>query len=249
MKRFESFAFPLSNVILLTSRAYADYLTPFLLTENPQINVLQFVHPNQISDLPDDFLLASRLISFGTRYYILPSLLGRIGYGSYNFHPGSTAYPGWAPFLYAIYDQAKTYGVTVHEMSPKIDAGKIISLVEFDVPDAIIPQALVDLTTAHMLALFKTLCSQFANRTDYLPAMNAQWQKTPNRKRDFAAMCQLPLDIDETELKRRIFAFGDSDGEVFPYIILEGKKYRLAFDGDHPDRYSHWLHGVRFVIE
>jgi hypothetical protein len=46
-----------------------------------------------------------------------------------------------------------------------------------------------------------------------------------------------------------VFAFGDSDGEVFPYLMIEGQKYRLAFASDHPDRYSHWLHGIRFVIE
>ena len=249
MKRFATHDYPLANVILLTSRAYADHLTPFLLSDNPDINVLQLVHPNQISDLPDEFLLASRLISFGTRYYIPANLLERIGYGSYNFHPGSTAFPGWAPFLYAIYEGADQYGVTVHEMSPKIDAGKIVAVTEFAIPHRITPQNLVDLTTDHMVALFKELSASFVNQSHYLPAIDVHWQRTPNRKRDFAAICALPLDIDATELKRRIFAFGDSDGEVFPHIVIEGKKYRLAFETDHPDRYSHWLHGIRFVVE
>ena len=249
MKRFEINPHTLSNVILLTSRAYADYLTPFLLTENPAINVLQLVHPNQINDLPDEFLMSSRLISFGTRFYIAPKILERIGYGSYNFHPGSTAYPGWAPFLYAIYENTKKYGVTVHEMSPKIDAGKIVSLLEFDIPPHTTPQQLVDLTTAHMVSLFQQLANQFAKQTSYLLPIGAQWQKSPNRKRDFAALCHIPQGIDAAELKRRIFAFGDSDGEVFPYLFIEGKKYRLAFENDHPDRYSHWLHSFRFVID
>jgi methionyl-tRNA formyltransferase len=249
MKRYATHDFALANVILLTSRAYADHLTPFLLSNNPAISVLQFVHPNQINDLPDDYLLASRLISFGTRFYIPASLLERIGYGSYNFHPGSTAYPGWAPFLYAIYEGATRYGVTVHEMSPKIDAGKIVAVSDFDISHGMPPQKLVDLTTNHMVALFKTLSASFVNDTDYLPSIDVQWQRSPNRKRDFAAICALPLDIDETELKRRIFAFGDSDGEVFPHIMVDGKRYRLAFHDDHPDRYSHWLHGIRFVVE
>ena len=70
MKRFENNHQALSNVILLTSRLYADILTPALIAENPRINVLQLVHPNQVADLDDDFLLSSRLISFGTRFYI-----------------------------------------------------------------------------------------------------------------------------------------------------------------------------------
>jgi len=249
MKRFEKNDYQLSNVILLTSRAYAEYLTPFLLSENPGINVLQLVHPNQIDDLPDDYLMASRLISFGTRFYIPARILARIGYGSYNFHPGSTFYSGWAPFLYALYDGATQYGVTVHEMSPKIDAGKIIAVVDFDIPPNSTPQELVDLTTVSMVDLFKELSSQFANQIDYLPSIGVEWKRAPNRKKDFAAICHIPLDIDESELKRRVFAFGDSDGEVFPYLMIDGKKYRLAFASDHPDRYSHLLHGIRFVIE
>ena len=249
MKRFMSNEYALSNVILMTAQSYADYLIPFLLNENPKINVLQLVHPNQISDLPDDYLMSSRLISFGTRYYIPAKILERIGYGSYNFHPGSRAYPGWAPFLFAIYDGAKKYGVTVHEMSPKIDAGKIVSAVDFDIPPNITPQQLVNITTAHMLDLFVKLSAVFANKQDYIDLSGIEWQNLPKRKKDFATICHIPLDIDEPELKRRIAAFGDSDGEVFPYLTIDEKKYRLAFDGDHPDRYSHWLHGVRFVIE
>ena len=60
---------------------------------------------------------------------------------------------------------------------------------------------------------------------------------------------EIPLDISKEELNRRIFAFGDSDGNIFPYLISNAKKYRLAFDTDHPDRHSIWLHDTRFVIE
>ena len=249
MKRFVNNEYALSNVILMTSRSYANYLIPFLLDENSKINILQLVHPNQICDLPDYYLMSSRLISFGARYYIPPKILERIGYGSYNFHPGPTNYPGWAPFLYAIYDGAKKYGVTVHEMSPKIGAGKIISVVDFDIPPDAKPQELVDLTTAHMMDMFVKLSPFFVNHPGYLACADIDWQKSPTRKKDFAAICNIPLEIDEHELKRRIAAFGDSDGEVFPFLMIDGKKYRLAFDSDHPDRYSHWLHGIRFVAD
>jgi len=249
MKRFVNNECALSNVILMTSRSYANYLIPFLLNENSKINILQLVHSNQICDLPDYYLMSSRLISFGARYYIPPKILERIGYGSYNFHPGPTNYPGWAPFLYAIYDGAKKYGVTVHEMSPKIGAGKIISVVDFDIPPDAKPQELVDLTTAHMMDMFVKLSPFFVNHPGYLACADIDWQKSPTRKKDFAAICNIPLEIDEHELKRRIAAFGDSDGEVFPFLMIDGKKYRLAFDSDHPDRYSHWLHGIRFVAD
>jgi len=249
MKRFTNNQYALSNVILLTSRSYADYLITILIAENSTINVLHFVHPNQIDELPDEYLQSSRLISFGTRYYIQPKILARIGYGSYNFHPGSTLYPGWAPFLYAIYEGAKKYGVTVHEMTSKIDAGKIVSVVEFDIPPNTAPQKLVDITTSHMLIMFSNLSSLFVNQTDYLQWIDVEWQNKPNRKKDFIEICNISLDIEKEELKRKIFAFGDSDGDIFPYVLIDNKKYRIEFDNDHPDRHSHWLHGVRFVVE
>ena len=65
----------------------------------------------------------------------------------------------------------------------------------------------------------------------------------------YDVMCHITLDISEEELNRRVFAFGDSDGTIFPYLIKDNKKYRLSFDTDHPDRHSHWLHGKRFVID
>ena len=249
MRRHASNQYKFSNIVLMTSHFHAKIITEILVAENEKINVLHFIHPNQLADLPEDYLMSSRLISFGSRHYISPDILEQIGYGAYNLHPGPTNYPGWAPFYYAIYDQATRYGITFHEMTAKIDAGDIVHVREFDIPPHSTTQELVNLTEFHMFEQLKELAPALANQAEYLPTTDLKWQRLPLKKKDFVAICHIPLDISAQELNRRIFAFGDSDGNIFPYLIAGGKKYRLAFDSDHPDRHSYWLHGKRFVIE
>ena len=238
-----------NNIILMTSIYHAKILTNILISENININILNFIHPNQLKEIPDDYLMSSRLISFGSRHYIPPDILDRIGYGSYNLHPGPPNYPGWAPFYYAIYDRATRYGVTFHEMNDKIDAGKIIRVRDFDIPSGSTTQALVNLTELHMFEMIKELAPSLVNLSEYMEANGDQWQRQPLKKNDFLAICNIQMNISFEELNHRIFAFGDSDGTIFPYLIKNNKKYRLAFDADHPDRHSVWLHGKRFVIE
>jgi len=249
MRRHASNKYKFNNIVLMTSHYHAKLITEIFVSENQKINILHFIHPNQLEELPDDFMMSSRLISFGSRHYISPDILDRIGYGAYNLHPGPTNYPGWAPFYYAIYDRATRYGVTFHEMNDKIDAGNIVRMRDFDIPAGSSTQELVNLTEFHMFELLKELAPSLANQADYLDTTDDQWQRLPLKKKDFLAICHIPLDISEEELNRRIFAFGDSDGSIFPYLVADNKKYRLAFNQDHPDRHSFWLHGKRFVIE
>jgi methionyl-tRNA formyltransferase len=233
----------------MTSLYHAKILTNIFIYENNKINIINFIHPNQLKGIPDDYLMSSRLISFGSTHYIPPGILDRIGYGSYNLHPGPPNYPGWAPFYYAIYDRASRYGVTFHEMNNKIDAGKIIRVRDFDIPSGSTTQELVNLTELHMIEMIKELAPSLVNLSEYMEANGAQWQREPLKKSDFLAICNIQMDISIEELNRRIFAFGDSDGTIFPYLIKDNKKYRLAFEADHPSRHSVWLHGKRFVIE
>ena len=249
MKRHTANQYKFNNIVLMTSHFYANLISNIFVEENKKINILYFIHPSQLADLPDDFLMSSRLISFGSRHYISPDILNRIGYGAYNLHPGPTNYPGWAPFYYAIYDQATQYGVTFHEMNSQIDAGDIVRVREFDIPPQSTTQQLVNLTEFHMFELLKELAPALTNQAEYLEHTNREWQRAPLKKKDFLDICNIPLDISKEELSRRIFAFGDSDGNIFPYLISNAKKYRLAFDTDHPDRHSIWLHDTRFVIE
>ncbi len=57
--------------------------------------------------------------------------------GSYNLHPGPLpAYAGLHCPSWALYHGEKQYGVTLHKMTAKIDAGPVVARAQFPISDA-----------------------------------------------------------------------------------------------------------------
>ena len=237
----------LSTILLLTSKFYTQRLIEMSVRQSPGTAVIYVEHPKELIQFGEDFLKTSRLISFGSRFYVKPELLSIIGYGSYNFHPGPPHYPGWAPFNFALYDQAANYGVTVHEMTSDIDAGNIVGTKTFKIPSSCDVQRLMDLTTEAMYALYDEMAVDFAEHEKPLLTKNENWSGHIWTKKDFETMCQIPLDVSEDELNRRIHAFGSSDGINLPYIVIGNHKFMIAEPEDSIERKSHYLYGHRFI--
>jgi methionyl-tRNA formyltransferase len=237
----------LSTIILLTSRYYTKRLIDLSVQKVPHVAVIYVQHPNELLHFDVDFLKSSRLISFGSRFYVKPELLSLIGYGSYNFHPGPSNYPGWAPFNFAIYNDASKYGVTVHQMTPTLDSGSIIGSQIFDIPPDCSVQQIMDITTEYMYALYDELVLDFATRETTLPDINENWSGHMWTKRDFEKMCQIPVDITEGELIRRLHAFGEGDSINVPYIQLDSNRFEYTTSTDDQEPESLHLFGHRFT--
>ena len=235
------------TLILLTSTYYTKRLIESAYNKTPDISVVYVQHPNELMELDIDFLKFSRLISFGSAHYIKPHILSLIGFGSYNFHPGPSNYPGWAPFSFALYEKASNFGVTVHEMTPQIDAGIIVGTKNFKIPNACDLQLLMDLTTEVMYELFDELVLDFAKRDTSLLSNNEDWSGHIWTKNDFKNMCHIPLDISKEELDKRILAFGYSDGTNFPHLYFNNHKYIIAYPEDNLERADIYVHGQRFI--
>ena len=215
--------------------------------KSPGTAVINIEHPNELIEFGEEFLQSCRLVSFGSRFYVRPEILSLIPYGCYNFHPGPPNYPGWAPFNFALYDGAQNYGVTVHEMTSTIDTGVIVGTKLFDIPRGCDVQQLMDLTTEAMYDLYNDLALPFAEQQTLLPVLESTWSGHIWTKKDFEEMCQIPLDICEEELNRRIHAFGSSDGINLPYLMIDGSKFLIADPDDSDERISHALFGHRFI--
>ena len=237
----------LSTIILLTSRYYTKRLIDLSVQKVPHVAVIYVQHPNELLHFDVDFLKSSRLISFGSRFYVKPELLSLIGYGSYNFHPGPSNYPGWAPFNFAIYNDASKYGVTVHQMTPTLDSGSIIGSQIFDIPPDCGVQQIMYITTEYMYALYDELVLDFATRETALPDINENWSGHMWTKLDFKKMCQIPVDITEGELIRRLHAFGEGDGINVPYIQLDSNRFEYTTSTDDQEPESLHLFGHRFT--
>ena len=73
------------------------------------------------------------VISYLSRWVVPEFLLERARKASFNFHPASPDYPGIGCNNFALYEDAKEYGVTCHHMASKVDTGAIIAVKRFPV--------------------------------------------------------------------------------------------------------------------
>src|ERR1700693_1646789 len=125
------------TIILLAGPAEQVAMPPVLRAHNPQLTVISVGSAGDLAALSSDLLGRARLIAFVTPEIVSTSILTRLGYGAFNFHPGPPGYPGWAPSHFALYERAVEFGATVHVMVEQVDAGPIIEVAWFPIPAGI----------------------------------------------------------------------------------------------------------------
>ena len=155
-------------------------------------------------------------------------MLDQLGYGAYNFHPGPPQYPGWAPAHFALYDQAKEFGATLHVMVQRVDAGPIVDVELFAVPADISVTDLEELAYAHLAHMFWRSAKALATCAEPLAVLPIRWNEKRNSRRGYEAICDIPLSISKDELERRIKVFGASHHGIAPTINLHGIQFRAV---------------------
>jgi methionyl-tRNA formyltransferase len=142
------------TILLLAGAAEQSILPLALRGHNPLLTVIPVGTAAELDALASDLLRRARLIAFVTAEIVPPGVLARLGYGAFNFHPGPPSYPGWAPAHFALYDEARQFGATLHVMVEQVDAGPIIDVGFFPVPADISVFGLEGLAYAHLAQLF-----------------------------------------------------------------------------------------------
>ena len=216
------------TVILLTGEVEQDVFASVLRGHNPGLEVLPVFTSGDLSAVEARVLRRARLIAFTTDVIVPRNVLARLGYGAYNFHPGSPQYPGWAPAHFALYDRATEFGATLHAMVERVDAGPIIDVAPFAIPAEIGVAALAELAYAHLAQLFWRWAKPLATRAEALAESGVRWSGKRNSRRLYEAICDIPVDIRKDELERRIKAFGVSHGGIAPTIHLHGIPFRAV---------------------
>ncbi|MGA8898130.1 formyltransferase family protein [Bradyrhizobium sp.] len=214
------------TIILLTGPIERAPLPAVLLGHNPDLEVLVIERAEQLATVSGDVLRRSRLIAFVTPVIVPKSILEQIGYGAVNFHPGPPSYPGWAPAHFALYDQADEFGATAHLMVEKVDAGPIIDLAAFLIPPNTSVFALEGMAYAHLAFLFWRMARQLACYPSLPPPLSVPWGSRRYSRNNYLSMCDIPLDISQSELDRRMRVFGGSYFGVSPTIKLHGVEFR-----------------------
>lgn len=217
----------LREIVLLTGSREAPHLSAFLKRHNPALVVTHV-------ETRDDLICAcypakpeARLIAFCTSTVVPADILEAFAGRSYNFHPGPPTYPGRHPASFAIYERARRFGVTAHEMLRRVDAGPIVGVEWFDMPPTPRLSDLERLSFEAAVRLFMRLGPLLATSPLPLATIDEHWTGWKSRQADFEAMCALPLDIGAEELDRRVRAFADGlQGTL--YVNLHGRRFRIA---------------------
>jgi methionyl-tRNA formyltransferase len=197
------------TIILLIGALERPAFASLLAAHNPGLTIIPVETLAGLNALEPDTLARARLIASATSVIVPAAVLNRLGFGAYNFHPGPPAFPGWAPAHFALYNRATQFGATAHVMVVRVDEGPIVGVETFSIPHTISVTALEGMAYARLSYLFWTLAKPLATRSEPLPHIHVKWSGTKSTRRDYAALCDIPRDIQRDELERRIEVFGE----------------------------------------
>lgn len=198
----------LDNVILLTSKTEGVHLGDVLLAHNPDLKVLVASDLPELLSVISDVEGETRLIAFCTGLIVPARALNAVMRPTYNFHPGPPTYPGSCAASFAIYDGAGRFGVTVHEMTERVDEGAIVAVDWFDLaPTARLDQVETE-AYSRLAQLFFGLAAHLAACPEPLAPIDQQWSGKKRTKADALALQDLGPDATEEDARRVARAFG-----------------------------------------
>ena len=199
------------EIVLLTGEVEGPHFRVIFESCNPGLSV---VHAETVEQLeaacgkPTPGGGLRRLIAFSTAVIVPAAVLRGLDGPSYNFHPGSPAYPGSHAASFAIYDGAEKFGATAHVMEEKVDCGPIVAVEWFDVPEDVRFLDLELQTYEALVRMLGDMAEVLATSDEPLPTLDVEWSGKKHTKAEFEAMKELQPDMEEDEIKLRFRAFG-----------------------------------------
>ena len=181
--------------------------------------------------LPEDIATweGEYIISYLSRWIVPEYLLRRAKIASINFHPASPDYPGIGCTNFALYEEAKEYGVTCHHMVPRVDTGEIIAVKRFPVFASDNVATLLTRTYDYQLVLFYDIMNLIIQGKT-LPVSEEQWTRKPFTRKEFDKLGQITHDMSKEEIMKRIRA---TTFRVWkPVIELHGFVFEFKAEND-----------------
>ena len=167
------------------------------------------------------------VISFRTHFIIPEQILNRSKLGSINIHAGSPSFPGSGAVNWALYEGVKDFGITVHEISNKVDAGNILKIYPFKVYTFDNFDTLNDRTDSQSYLAF---CDYFANyfyssEVSEIPRVDSHWSRKARRIGELDNLELIQLPLSKNELDKVIRATHTMHRA--PYIDIYGYIFKL----------------------
>lgn len=166
------------------------------------------------------------LLSFGSGVIVPSAIIERPGLLALNVHAASPQYPGRDPHHFAVYDDAKHYGATMHYMTRHVDEGPIICVEMFDVPADTSPSRLLALADNAGFRLVKQFFAHFGKYGSPPAVLDVNWGPRKTTRRMFLDLCRIDPTLSAQELQRRVRAT-EMPGFSNLFIDLHGHRFRL----------------------
>ncbi len=176
------------HIILLSDERVFGDLSEYLQRVNSAARIYQ---ANSIRELEGAMQYAARpvrLLSFLTDVIIPGDMIRDAGMAGYNIHPGPPEYPGSSPTGFAIWEQARSFGATAHELSARVDEGTIVATRSFPMPPEPDELALGDLAFSASVDLFSIVGRHCAQSLNDLPPSGAVWSGKKRRRADISRL-------------------------------------------------------------
>ena len=186
---------------LITGTVEFAYFRDFITGVNPGWHCVHISACSQLEALVGhaDQL---RILSFLSDVIVPGNLLRAVDFPAYNIHPGPPEYPGSHPESFALWNGETDFGVTVHEMTERVDEGVIVMVDRFPIPPGSDRIALADLTYAHAVKAFAGLASHCAGSDTSMLPIPVSWSATKGTKRQFKALCAMRDRLHGNDLAR-----------------------------------------------
>jgi methionyl-tRNA formyltransferase len=198
----------IKRIILLTSPEETPPLGDILRAHNPDLEVVGVHDREAVSAACAAAEPGTRLISFCTSVIVPGAALAALPGPGYNFHPGPPNRPGRYPSIFAIYDGDPKFGITIHEMAPKVDSGAIVAIDHFDMPPGCDLAELERITYLCLASAFRRLAKPLAVNILPLPRIAQAWSGHKTTLVEAMALARVTPDMSEDEIALRRRACG-----------------------------------------
>jgi len=166
------------------------------------------------------------LLSFGTGVIVPAWILEIPGLIAINVHAASPAYPGRDPHHFAVYDGAKQYGATMHYMTQSVDAGPIVDVELFDLPEPVSPSELLARANEAGWLLIERFFRRLVKDGPPAPLRGLTWGRRKTTRKMFQELCRVDLTMSKEEIDRRYRATA-MPGYRNLFIDIHGYRFRI----------------------
>lgn len=231
------------SVAVLGLNRFGEHVYNYL-TEHEETTVLgAFTEPSQykcIKELEPDFL-----VSAGFDYIIPPEILKIPNFGAINLHPSYLPHNrGVNPDVWSILKE-RPAGVSIHHMTPTVDAGDIIAREEVEVDPSDTARSLRKRLDARIVELFESSWEDIYEGNIRTKQQDYESGNT-NTSNDFETTCELDLSkeacVGEVIDKLRALTFPpyhnayfEQDGERYYVRVSIEPESEIAMDDQEWD--------------